>query len=544
MRRFARLYHELDSSNATGDKVAALVSYFREAPPADAAWAVAFLTGRRPRRAVSGTLLGLWAAQESATPAWLFEECYQQVGDLAETITLLLPAKGVGGEDRSLAWWVGQRLLPLGTLEVEEQKQVMLETWRGLDARERFVWNKLITGAFRVGASARLVIRALAQASGIPEGTVAHRMAGAWEPSEAWYSNLVDPAAQDIASSRPYPFFLAYQLDVPVAELGSATDWLAEWKWDGIRAQVIRRGGETWIWSRGEELLRGRFPELEEAASLLPDGTVLDGEILPWKNGAPLPFALLQRRITRKSVTPQVRAQCPVVLMSYDLLELGGVDLRSNPLAERRTRLTELVGDGRADGRLLLSPAVSAQEWATIEAARLESRDRSAEGLMLKRLDSPYGVGRRRGDWWKWKIDPLSVDAVLLYAQPGSGRRAGLFTDYTFGVWDGDKLVTFAKAYSGLTDEEIRKVDAFVRANTTERFGPVRAVTPKLVFELAFEGIQASPRHKSGIAVRFPRIARWRTDKKAEEADTIESLRALLGLDSEGRTRPGRRSAR
>ncbi len=528
MRRFAQLYHELDSSNATSDKVAALASYFREAPPGDAAWAVAFLTGRRPRRAVSGSLLGQWAAAESATPEWLFDECYQQVGDLAETITLLLPAKASGPDDHPLAWWVEQRLLPLNDLEVEEQKSAMVETWRSLDSGERFVWNKLITGAFRVGASARLVIRALSQASGIPEEIIAHRMAGAWEPSEAWYRTLIDPESKDTAGSRPYPFYLAYQLDLPVTQLGEAAQWLAEWKWDGIRAQVIRRDGETWIWSRGEELLRGRFPELEEAASLLPDGTVLDGEILPWRDGAPLPFALLQRRITRKSVTVQVRTQCPVVLMTYDLLEFDRVDLRSRPLSERREQLTRLLGDGRGDGRLLLSPAVSGTDWATIEAARTQSRERSAEGLMLKRLDSPYGVGRRRGDWWKWKIDPFSVDAVLLYAQPGSGKRAGLFTDYTFGVWDGDKLVTFAKAYSGLTDEEIKKVDAFVRANTTERFGPVRAVTPKLVFELAFEGIQASPRHKSGIAVRFPRMARWRTDKKPEEADSLETLRALL----------------
>jgi DNA ligase-1 len=300
MRRFAQLYHELDSSNATGDKVAALVSWFRDAPPGDAAWAVAFLTGRRPRRAVSGTLLSQWAAEESGTPAWLFEECYQQVGDLAETITLLLPAKGTGNEDRPLAWWVEERLLTLANLEVESQKQAMLDTWRTLDAGERFVWNKLITGAFRVGASARLVIRALSQTSGIGEEIIAHRMAGAWEPSDAWFRALVDPEAQDTTASRPYPFFLAYQLDVPVAELGEATEWLAEWKWDGIRAQVIRRGGETWIWSRGEELLRGRFPELEEAASLLPDGTVLDGEVLPWRDGGPLPFALLQRRITRQ----------------------------------------------------------------------------------------------------------------------------------------------------------------------------------------------------------------------------------------------------
>ncbi len=528
MRRFARLYHELDASNATGDKVAALVAYFREARPEDAAWAIAFFAGRRPRRAVSSTLLSQWAAAESNTPEWLFEESYHQVGDLAETITLLLPAKAVTAEDRPLASWVEERLLTLGDLEPDAQRQLMLETWRSLDARERFVWNKLITGAFRVGASLRLVIRALAQASGIGEEVIAHRLSGAWEPTGEWYRALVNPDAVDTATSRPYPFYLAYQLDLGFEELGPATDWLAEWKWDGIRAQVIKRAGEVWIWSRGEELLRGRFPELDEAASLLPDGTVLDGEILPWRDGAPLPFALLQKRITRKKVTAQVRDACPVVLMTYDLLELEGTDLRARTLAERRDALATLIGEGRGDGRLLLSPAIEAATWPELEAARATSRERAAEGVMLKRLSSEYGVGRRRGDWWKWKIDPYSVDAVLLYAQPGHGRRAGLFTDYTFAVWDGDQLVPFAKAYSGLTDEEIRKVDSFVRANTKERFGPVRAVEPKLVFELAFEGIQASPRHKSGIAVRFPRMARWRTDKKPEDADSLESLRALL----------------
>jgi DNA ligase-1 len=534
LRRFARLYHELDSSNATGDKVAALVSYFRDARPEDAAWAIAFFAGRRPRRAVSATLLSAWAAAESKTPDWLFEESYHQVGDLAETITLLLPAKGTATEDQPLAWWVETRLMSLGSMEVADQQVVMLETWRSLDARERFVWNKLITGSFRVGASLRLVIRALAQASGIGEEIIAHRLAGAWEPTGEWYRALVNPDSVDTATSRPYPFFLAYQLDLPLADLGPATTWLAEWKWDGIRAQVIRRAGETWIWSRGEELLQGRFPELEEAASLLPDGTVLDGEVLPWRDGAPLPFALLQRRITRKSVTAQLRQQCPVVLMTYDLLEQDGSDLRPTPLAQRRIQLEALLGNGKGDGRLLMSPAIEAPNWEALQAARETSRERSAEGIMLKRLDSAYGVGRRRGDWWKWKIDPYSVDAVLLYAQPGHGRRAGLFTDYTFGVWDGDQLVTFAKAYSGLTDEEIRKVDAFIRANTTERFGPVRAVQPRLVFELAFEGIQASPRHKSGIAVRFPRMARWRTDKKPEDADTLDTLKALLRTASGG----------
>jgi DNA ligase-1 len=362
---------------------------------------------------------------------------------------------------------------------------------------------------------------------------------GAWEPSPEFFEQLLAPDTRDADIGRPYPFYLAYQLEREPASLGEPGDWQAEWKWDGIRSQLVRRAGRTFLWSRGEELLSGRFPEVEEAAALLPDGTVLDGELLPWSGASPLPFAELQRRIGRKAVSRKILSEVPVVLVAYDLLEEGARDLRGRPLAERRERLARLLAGTASGGRLVLSPAVEAAEWTGIAAARARAREMGAEGLMLKRRASSYGVGRRRGDWWKWKVDPLSVDAVLMYAQPGSGRRAGLYTDYTFGVWDGDRLVPFAKAYSGLSDEEIRRVDAFVRRHTLEKFGPVRTVRPELVFELAFEGIQRSTRHKSGIAVRFPRIARWRVDKRAEEADTLEQVRSLLGSDPAAGAVPG-----
>ena len=379
-----------------------------------------------------------------------------------------------------------------------------------------------------MGASARLVGRALAEVSGVDEGTISHRLMGAWEPSPEFFERLVAPDTRDADISRPYPFYLAYPLEQEPASLGDPADWLAEWKWDGIRSQLIRRAGRTFLWSRGEELLNGRFPEVEEVAALLPDGTVLDGELVPWSGGAPLPFAQLQRRIGRKTLGRRILSEVPVVLVAYDLLEDRGVDQRERPFVERRDRLAGVLAATPSAGRLVLSPAVDAVGWAGVEAARARAREAGAEGLMLKRRSSPYGVGRRRGDWWKWKVDPLSVDAVLMYAQPGSGRRAGLYTDYTFGLWAGDHLVPFAKAYTGLTDEEIRRVDAFVRRNTLEKFGPVRTVRPELVFELAFEGIQRSTRHKSGVAVRFPRMARWRTDKRPEEADTLERVRSLL----------------
>ena len=527
MRAFASLFSAIDETNATSEKVAALVEYFRTASPQDAAWAVHFLSGRRPKRLVGSRKLAAWASSEAGLPPWLFEESYQAVGDLAETITLILPDTGASSE-LPLSHWVEQRLLPLRGEDEDVQREVMVDSWRELDRRERFVWNKLITGSFRMGASQRLVIRALAEMSGVEEGVIAHRLMGAWEPTADFFQRLIAPDTRDADVSRPYPFFLAHPLEGTPSDLGEIADWIAEWKWDGIRAQLIRRAGTSFLWSRGEELLSGRFPEIEDQGALLPEGTVIDGELLPWMDGSPLPFAQLQRRIGRKNLGQKILDEVPATLVAYDLLESNGEDIRSEPLSIRRARLQSLVESVTSSGRLILSPSIGVSSWESLSEARSRAREVGAEGIMLKRLSSAYGVGRRRGDWWKWKVDPLSVDAVLIYAQAGSGRRAGLFTDYTFGVWDGDHLVPFAKAYSGLTDEEMRKVDQFIRRNTLEKFGPVRTVKPELVFELHFEGLQPSSRHKSGIAVRFPRMARWRTDKRPEEADTIERVRSLL----------------
>jgi DNA ligase 1 len=532
VRRFARLFDELDSTTRTSEKVEAMANYFSVAPPADAAWAVHFLSGGRPKRLIPVRRLAAWAMEASGVEPWLFEECYHTVGDLAETIALLLPS-ATGAADRPLHWWVEERLLAMAGAPEEEQREVVLGAWRELDGTARFLWNKLITGGFRVGVSRNLVVRALSRATGIDEATTAHRLMGAWQPSAEGFSRLAAQDTADADVSRPYPFFLAYPLEAELETLGEPTEWLAEWKWDGIRAQVIRRSGRTFIWSRGEELVTDRFPELAEAAALLPEGTVLDGEIMPWRDGAPLPFAQLQRRIGRKKLGPKILAEVPAVLITYDLLEWEGRDVRDEALAVRRARLDELLGRYARSGRFLLSPAVARSSWEALRGARAGARERDAEGLMLKRLDSPYGVGRRKGSWWKWKVEPFSADAVMIYAQPGHGRRATLHTDYTFAVWSGEELVPFAKAYSGLTDEEIRELDRWIRRNTVEKFGPVRSVRPEQVFELAFEGIQRSSRHRSGLAVRFPRIARWRRDKPAGEADSIDTLRALL-RDAEG----------
>ncbi len=527
MKLFAELYAALDQTTKTNEKVAALVRYFAAAPPADAAWAVSFLIGRRPKRLLESRKLAQWAMEESAVPDWLFGECYHAVGDFAETIALLLPPPAAS-TPLPLHFWIEERLLPLRDADDETRRRSLVSAWREMDEGQRFVWNKLLTGEFRVGVSQNLVVRALAETAGASVETIAHRLMGEWQPTPEFWAQLLASDARDADASRPYPFFLAYPLEGPVDDLGDPRQWQVEWKWDGIRAQLIRRQWRTFLWSRGEESIADRFPELDALGALLPEGTAIDGEVLPWNKleGIPLPFAQLQRRIGRKVLGHKILSEVPVVLMGFDLLEWQGEDVRERPLEWRRAQLEAVAPPA---GALVVSSLVEAASWDELRALRQQSRERKVEGFMLKRRGSPYRVGRRRGDWWKWKIEPYSVDAVLIYAQPGSGRRASLFTDYTFGIWDDGKLVPFAKAYSGLSDEEIREVDAFVRRNTIEKFGPVHAVKPELVFELAFEGIQRSPRHRAGIAVRFPRMARWRHDKRAEEADSIENVRALLG---------------
>ena len=535
MKRFAALFRELDRSTGTLDKRAALIAYFRQAPRHDAAWALFLLSGgkitsARARIASSGELRE-WIAEAAGIAPWLVDECYDHVGDLAETLALLLDDPPLAtASDAPLSIWIEQRLLPVANAPIEQRREVVFDAWRTLDFEQRLLFNKLLTGALRVGVSQRLVQQALAELSGVDIARIAQRMLGAWRPSAGFLTDLL--SVETLASDReqPYPFFLASPLEGEPPALGEIAHWLLEWKWDGIRLQLIRRGGEVALWSRGEERLDGRFPEIEQAAAALPDGTVIDGELLAWQPGQsqPLPFAALQTRIQRLRPGPKTLAQAPARVLAYDLLELAGEDLRAQPLRQRRALLEGVLAT-LGDTRIVASPLVEAVDWSQAAAQREQARDRGVEGLMLKRAESPYQAGRRRGDWWKWKIDPLTIDAVLIYAQSGHGRRSTLFTDYTFGLWHEGELVPVAKAYSGLDDAEILELDRWIRAHTTERFGPVRAVEPWHVFELGFEAVNASKRHKSGIAVRFPRILRWRRDKRSEDADSLAALRALAG---------------
>ena len=545
MRRFAALYSCLDASSGSRARVADLLAYFEASTPQDAAWALHVLLGKQGKRLITGRRLRQICLEGSLLPEWLFDDCYAQVGDSAETISLLWrqlapeAAQAPEGSDAAAAplyTWMEQLLPAADALDGAEQAEAVRQLWRGLSPAELLVANKLLTGGLRVGVAQGLVVRALARLSGLEEAQLQHRLMGGFKPSAAALTTLLAPAdVAEAVPSRPYPFYLASPLEQQPA--GPASDWQAEWKFDGIRGQLIRRANEVFLWSRGEELIGAAFPELLEAASCLANGTVLDGEILVWPAGCdqPAPFAQLQRRLGRKAPGRKLLAECPAAFVAYDLLELGGDDLRQQPLSQRRSALEDLLHDlpettpTPAAGLLRLSPRLPLETWEQLEPLRQQAARAAAEGVMLKALDSPYLAGRRRGHWWKHKRDPFTLDAVLLYAQAGSGRRANLFTDYTFGLWNAEgELVSFAKAYSGLNDGEITALDRWIRSHTTERFGPVRAVQPLQVFELAFEGLQRSSRHKSGIAVRFPRIARWRQDKPAHEADTLATALALL----------------
>lgn len=528
MKQFARLFTSLDQTTKTTKKVDALVEYFKVSEDIDRLWAVAILSHRRPRRTVKTSLLRVWAAEMSGIPLWLFEESYHIVGDLAETIARVLP-KAKTSNDKTLSDWI-YLIKNLEKKEEDFKKDVVVSAWNTMDYRERFVFNKLITGGFRVGVSQKLMMKALARFEGQEENAIAHRLMGNWTPDTTSYDELIQSENPLDDISKPYPFYLAYALEGAPQELGDIVDWQIERKWDGIRGQLIVREKHLFIWSRGEELVTDKFPEYAPLKDLLPDGTVIDGEILPFKEEQPLSFNMLQTRIGRKNVTKKILDTVPVVLMAYDLLEDKGEDIRQLPLKKRRSRLEHTIAEAQAESLLPLSQVLSPQTWQAAAQERLQSRAYFSEGLMLKHLNSPYRSGRKKGDWWKWKVDPLTVDAVLLYAQQGHGRRANLFTDYTFAVWDGDKLVPFTKAYSGLTDKEFSAITAWVRRNTKERFGPVRSVKPELVFEIAFEGINKSNRHKSGVALRFPRMLRWRTDKKIKEANTLEDLHKMLEL--------------
>src|SRR5690242_8481446 len=524
---FANLVSELSSSTKTNEKIQSLIDYFTIAPDADKVWVIAIFSGRKPRRAVNSRLMREWCIEMANIPEWLFNECYHTVGDLSETLALLLPdEKDENQKTQSLSYYL-EKFISIEKEDETVKKKFIVDSWQQMNKNERFVFNKFITGSFRIGVSQKTIVNALAKTVELSPSVIAHRISGNWDPVITTFKDLLSESASLSDFSKPYPFYLAYAIDDNVENLGDINEWQAEWKWDGIRGQIIKRNNELFVWSRGEELMTDKFPEYFILKDLLPDGVVFDGEIIPSVDGQPLPFAVLQTRIGRKNISKKQLQEAPISFFAYDLLEYNYEDWREKSLTERRKKLEEIITPIK-NNAIHISEIIDAGTWNELAKLRKRSREKNSEGIMLKRKDSVYKVGRKRGDWWKWKIDPLTIDCVMVYAQKGSGRRSNLYTDYTFAVKNGNELVTFTKAYSGLTDKEFAQIDNFVKRNSIEKFGPVRTVKPELVFEIAFEGIAASNRHKSGVALRFPRMNRWRKDKTVDEINTLDDLKEML----------------
>lgn len=522
---FTELINTLDETTKTNKRVEAMATFFSNANDKDKVWTIALLSGRRPKRAIKTALIRQWASELADIPYWLFEESYHVVGDLAETVALLLPDSGK--RTNIPLFQRIEELIAIRDKQEDEKKEYLSMVWNSMNKDERFVFNKLLTGGFRIGVSQKLMTRALSKSTGIEENNLALRLMGNWNPEEISFNKLIMEPDQNEDLSKPYPFYLAYALESNIDSLGKVNDWFAERKWDGIRGQIVLRKGELSVWSRGEELVTDKYPEYELLRNKSDRDFVLDGEILAYKNDRPLPFQSLQTRIGRKKIGKTLLEKAPVVFMAYDILELDGEDLRQRPLKKRRILLEEIIKEIGSE-TFILSSMVEFNSWESLTKEQERSRELFCEGLMLKHKNSIYDIGRKKGNWWKWKVEPMTIDAVMIYAMRGHGRRANLYTDYTFALREGDDLVPFAKAYSGLTDKEFKEVDAFVKKNTIERFGPVRSVKAELVFEIAFEGIAASKRHKSGIALRFPRMKRWRKDKALNEINSIEDLKKML----------------
>ncbi len=595
MIHFTRLFNELDETNHTVEQLAALERYFKAAPAADAAWALHLLIGAKAPRALKNSQLREWISTVADLPTWLVDESCETVGDIAETLALLLPDPPTvpAGGSLALHRLITERLLPLAGLGPEARRDLVVTTWRELDGAQRFIWNKLITGSFRIGVSRTQVARALGKTAGVSASVMAHRLLGFQEPTEAAFRALL---AAESANENfgPYPFQTANaiksaepagdptieSLDLfprlvgapgtgPTItrpeELGSASDWQAEWLLDGLRVQVMRRGDAVLIWSQDEELLNPEFPEIAEAAQLLPDGTVLDGDLVVWpaSDVCPGTRADIQQRLSHATPGAGLQRKLPVVFIAQDIIEAAEIDQRGRPLLARRRQLAEVLApaadrhretqatrpaSGSTDGsqmdlfgsppaaaahhapfRFRAASLVSFGSWEQLASLRREARDHGAAGLILKRTESCYGASVETSAWWIWPIEPLRINAVLIAALPGHGNSPRAFSDYTFAVWCDDELVPFAKTGTGLTEIGFRAMDDFIRAHITGKFGPVRSVKAELVFELEFDSVQTSTRHKSGLVVRSARIHRRRPELSAAEADTLEALRLLVG---------------
>ncbi|MGB0914279.1 MAG: cisplatin damage response ATP-dependent DNA ligase, partial [Phaeobacter italicus] len=467
-----------------------------------------------------------WAAEQADLPLWLLQESQAVVGDMAETIALVLP-RPTCQSDISLSDLISL-IADLATLREDQKRDRVQSVWDKLGVDERCLFNKLITGGFRVSVTQKQMARALARVSGLNETALIHRLAKGWKPDQISFAEFIAADSEGDDASHPYPIFPTRPLEGLPPKLGLARNWVSEWKWDGIRGQLIVRNRRHYIWSRSQELVTERFPELGRSADFLPDGTVIDGEIIAWQAGLPLPLNAVEKRIGRKTVPKALLRDAPCILMAFDLLEQDGIDLRPLPLKDRQARLQRLMRDVPCEAGLRLSEQIEFDDWNELTSIRAIARDRRTRGVMLKHRESPYPATPEQGNWRAWEVDPLTMDAVMIYAQSGQGRALTPVTELTLAVWSGNELVPIAKVRPELSTAELGELTAWIQKNTTQRFGPVRQVTPQQVFGLAFDTVCESPRHKSGISLRNPRLTRWHRDSPVQQATTLDDLRVLL----------------
>jgi len=540
LNNFSELFLNLDSSNSTNNKIEVLKNYFLSNDPIDNSWAIYLLTGKSNKRFISGRYLKNLFSELYEYPVWLIDTCYLKVGDSAEVITLLLKNKSTSRKkvllNISLNELLSKTIPDLSKLNDEEKNFKIKNMWETLPEDNHLIFNKILTGTFRVGVSIGLITKSISKLINIDEEIISHRLMGNFEPSIDSYEFLINKNInlQEL-NSKPFPFLLANTIEDKIFK-HSINDFQFEWKYDGIRMQLIKRSGNVSLWTRGQELVNDSFPELVDKMSHIKDDFVLDGELLVWnfKEQIAFDFSLLQKRINRKSPTRSIQIKYPIIFIAYDLLEINGRDIREIKLENRRIELEKYFSkwhnktENNISAIFKICNLIFPKDWPDALNYKEKSRENNTEGLIIKKKTSIYSSGRKRGIWWKYKVDPMQLDAVLIYAKGGSGRRAGLYTDYSFALWKDKELIKFASAYSGLTNIEIKELDKWIRKNTIEKFGPVRSLKPEMVFEISFEKIQISKRHKSGIAVRFPRITKWRKDKKINDADSLENAYELM----------------
>jgi len=545
MKAFADLWATLEGQLSEARSAQILARYLQQTSAEDAAWAIYLLCGKKPKKLLSARELVEYFLQTSGTPGWLFWESDDVVGDVNETIALLNDTfmdetasqqnrnENSHPQQNSLAFWMENQLNTLAEVAQSQRPAFLGNCWQKLGYREAFIINRILTGTWKSNLPLKTIAQALSIVSGQEPMTLMHRLKADWLPNKVFYAKLIAEDQPTFQTEQKFSFGEFKPLEESSIEsLGAVEDWWLAWQWEGLRVQCIRRADDCFLWSQNGELVTDRFPELHEMAQKLPEGTILEGVIVACSGQAPLPLADLQPRLGGKSVNRKMMESCPVAFVATDLQLLANEDMRNLPAQQRKTRLAQLAND--IGFPLVHFPRIEIDQWAHARKLLQEARQHHAEGLSLQRLNSPYPIQNQQADWWSWKVQPHTINAILLYAKMEmAGRSQKQTTEYTFAVWHEDQLVPVARTGIGLPPEEAELLDGWIRANTYERFGPVRSVEPFHVYEIAFDGITPSKRHKCGFVLREPRIINPRPHTPIEEASRLEDLHRLLPVNAQ-----------